>query len=528
MRPFDQSGIFCPGASISELRHHAVKGAGATLLSTSSGLAVQVVATVVLARILVPADFGVVAMVTTFSLLLVNFGLNGFSEAILQWDKISHCLVSNLFWINVSAGLVLMSGFAATGSLMARFYGDPRVATVAVGISLTILITSTSVVHIALLKRGMRFAEASANDIIARVVSVVVSILLGLAGLGYWALVAGAIAQPFSQTIGAWIVCRWIPGRPRYVKGTGAMMWFALNVYGRFSINYLARNTDNLLVGWRFGSVSLGFYKRAYDLFLLSASQVVSPLTSVAVSVLSRLNKNAAQYRRYLLSSLSMTAFLGMALGADLTLVGKDIIRLLLGPGWETAGRIFTLFGPGVGIMLLYGTHGWIHLSIGTANRWLRWVFVELAVTAVLFVVGLRWGPEGIALAWTVSFWILTLPAFWYAGKPVHLGVAPVVGAVWRYVVASIIAGCASEAALREIPSLFVRADWLGAAIRVGATSLLFGGLYLCAVVVLHQGYAPLRQAAGLIGEMISRSTSTSPLSPLAACKTETSTAVGP
>jgi len=110
-------------------------------------------------------------------------------------------------------------------------------------------------------------------------------------------------------------------------------------------------------------------------------------------------------------------AFVGMGIGADMTLIGKDVILLVLGPGWATAGRIFKFFGPGVGIMLIYNTHGWLHLSIGTAHRWFRWVVVEFAVTFLLFLVGIHWGPEGIAGAWTLSFWILTIPAFWYAGK---------------------------------------------------------------------------------------------------------------
>ena len=84
------------------------------------------VSTVVLARLLTPSDFGLVAMVTTFILLLTNFGLNGFTEAIQQREEINRGLVSNLFWINLVAGGLLTAGFAAAGSLLARFYGDAK------------------------------------------------------------------------------------------------------------------------------------------------------------------------------------------------------------------------------------------------------------------------------------------------------------------------------------------------------------------------------------------------------------------
>ncbi len=505
MRPFDANGIFQPTADARDLRRLAVKGVGATMFSSSFSLGIQIIATVVLARILAPQDFGIVAMVTTFSLLLVNFGLNGFTEAVVQREEINHSLVSNLFWINIGVGTLLTVGFAACGTLLARFYENPKVIPAAVGISATIFVTSTSVQHLALLKRAMRFSALSANDIVARVAYVGVAIVAGLMGWGFWALIAGNVAQLVSQSIGAWILCRWLPGRPRRVPGTASMVRFAVNIYGRFTMNYFARNMDNLLVGWRFNAQALGFYKKAYDLFALSASQLVSPLTSVAVSALSRLNPASAQYKRYLLNALAVTALVGMGVGANLTLVGPDVIRLLLGPGWEEAGRIFTFFGPGIGIMLLYGTHGWIHLSLGRGDRWLRWGMVEFAVTGTLFVLALAWGPVGIAIAWTASFWILTIPAFWYACKPIHFGVQPIVVAVWRYVAASVMAGLAAFAIIGTIPVLRAPTTAMEAAVNILVKSAVFETIYVGAVVLLHWGYAPLSQFAGLLREMVSR-----------------------
>ena len=173
---------------------------------------------------------------------------------------------------------------------------------------------------------------------------------------------------------------------------------------------------------------------------------------SVALAALSRLNQDPVRFRRYLANSLGIIAFVGMAVGADLTLVGKDVVRLVLGPKWSESGRIFELFGPGIGVMLLSSTVGWIHLSIGKPGRWLRWTLVETAVTALLFLVALPWGPAGIAVAWSVSFWILLIPAFWYAGRPIGFGVSSLIAAVWRYAAASLLAGLATAAIVRGTP----------------------------------------------------------------------------
>jgi O-antigen/teichoic acid export membrane protein/glycosyltransferase involved in cell wall biosynthesis len=484
------------------LRRSTVRGAGATLLAGVLTLGIQVGATMVLARLLTPTDFGLVAMVTTFSLLLVNFGYNGLTEAIVQRDEINHALASNLFWISVSFGVLLTIGFAEAGSLLARFYHDAAVQRVAVGVSLTIFATSLSTVHLALLKREMRFSWVSMNDICARFVSVGLSIVLGLMGWGYWALVAGVVALSVSTGIGAWIMCRWMPGRPRHAAGTGSTVRFALHTYGNFAVNYSSRNTDNLLVGWRFDAQSLGFYKKAYDLFAVTASQLTSTISVVVVASLSRVRKDPARYRRYLLDALAVTAFVGMGLGGVLTLIGKDLILILMGPKWGPAGQIFAFFGPGVGVMILYSTHGWIHLSLGRADRWFRWAILEFIVTCLLFIAGLRWGPIGIATAWSASFWILTIPAIRYAGAPISLRTTDVLSAVWKYFAASTAAALSTALLMRELPSLAGLPGPAGAILRIVVDSILVTPLYLGAIVLLHGGFAPLFQMAGLFREM--------------------------
>jgi PST family polysaccharide transporter len=500
-RPFDESGVFVLNAGGHEVRRLAVRGASATTLAQAFGMGIQIVSTLILARLLMPADFGLVTMVTTFSLLFMNAGGNGFTEAVLQRKELDHPLVSNLFWINVGTGLVLTIVFAAAGSLLAWFYGNPRVVHVAIGLSLTIFLTSVSVLHLALMMRGMRFPTVYANQILARFLSVAVSILLAWAGWGYWALVGGAVAQPLCECVGAWSLCRWIPGLPRRVAGTGSMVRFALSVYGRFSFNYFSRNVDNLLVGWRFNAQALGFYKKAYDLFALSA--ILQSFTPVAVAALSRLSHDTQQYKRHLLSALSVWAFLGMGVGGAITLSGKDLIRILLGPRWEPAGQIFTFFGPGFGVMFIYGIHGWIHLSIGRPGRWLRWGIIEFLVTASMFVLALPWGPAGVATSWSLSLLILTIPALWYAGRPIDFGAASILGAIWKFVVASLLAGCTTALIVGRSRFLVPIPGLAEAVARMAATSVLFGLLYISAVTALHRSCTPLYQVFRLLREML-------------------------
>lgn len=502
MIPFDTSGAFHPGNGGYELRRLAVRGAAATVSASALSLGVQVISTVILARLLTPADFGVVTMVTTFSLLLASFGLNGFMDAVIQFEEMDRYTASNLFWLNSGVGLLLAIAFAAAGSQLARFYGNPLVANVAAGLSVGIFIAALSVIHQALLKRAMRFGGTSANDFIGRALNTVVSILLALRGWGYWALVAGILSQQLSVTIGAWWLCRWVPSLPRRTGNTGVAVRFAVKVYGRFCLGYSTQNVDNLLVGWRFNAVALGFYKKAYDLFALSGSQLIAPLHNVALASLSKLNRDPVRFRRYLANALGIIAFVGMAVSADLTLIGNDVVRLVLGPKWSESSRIFALFGPGIGVMLLCGAIGWVHLSLGNPGRWFRWSLVELGVTLSLFLTALRWGPEGIAAAWSVSYWSLLIPGFWYAGRSIGFGASALIAAIWRHAAAALISGLAVAAIIRGTPFWYTPSTTGAALWAIIVVSTLFVTVYLGATIVLHWGVAPLRQVASLLREL--------------------------
>jgi O-antigen/teichoic acid export membrane protein len=503
LTPFDSHGDFRPVANEGGLRQSAIRGAGASIAGQLASFAVMISSVVVLARLLTPADFGIVTMITTFSLLFRSFGLNGFTELIMQREELSESLASNLFWVELGVGIILTLAFAGSGPLLARFYHNPAAARVAAGMSLTIGIGCLGWIHMGLLQRAMHFRTTALINFTGQLILVVVTIALAMVGWHYWALVWGSVAQTIVVTAGAWLTCRWRPTRMSAAHGTGSGLKFATHVYLRFAFGYLTRNTDNLLVGWRFGAQSLGFYKKAYDLFVLPENQLLAPLSAVVVSTLSRVNGNRAQFQRYFLRAVAVLALVGMGVGADFALVGKDLIRFLLGPGWDEAGRIFALFGPGIGVMLLYNTHGWVHLSIGRPERWFRWALMEFLVTASLFLLALHWGPSGVALAWTISFFLLMFPGFWYAGKPIGMGIGPVFAVIWKFFVASAVAGLAASAIIRFIPHFATGLGTASAFIRMVSVSLLFFVLYLAGIIALHQGLKPLTDAADLFQDIL-------------------------
>lgn len=487
-----------------DVKNRAIRGAGATIFANAVSFLVHFLSTIILGRLLTPNDFGLVAMVTTFSLLFQNFGVNGFTEAIIQKEDLDHDTMSTLFWLNAAISSSLTVVFMLMGPLLVWFYGEPHLNLIVIGVAFSIIMGAMSTLHMGILRRNMKFHLTSGIEVVARTASIVVAVFLACFGWGYWALVANTVTYPLVVAIGGWTFCGWRPASPSSGTKILSILTFAFHTYGNFALNYFSRNIDKLLIGWRYAAQSLGYYKKAYDLFALPANQLVAPLANVALAALSRLTDEPDKYRRCYLDALSILAFVGMPLSAMLTLSGIDIILLVLGPQWTKAGEIFCYFGASIGIMLIYGTQGWLHLSLGRPDRWVRWGFFECIATSAFFVCGLPFGSEGVAIGYALSFYVLTAPCLYYAGKPIDLRLSSLLSVVWKYFASAFGAGSLSFVILHsnDIGYFF---NCLNVFLRIVAASTLCLSFYLLFVIGLHRSYKPISNFISLVRMMVSR-----------------------
>lgn len=495
--------FFNQGQLKADLKKKAIRGAGATVFSQVAVYGIQMIGTVILARLLSPDDFGLVAMVTVFSILLQNFGMRGFTEATMQSEEIDRSKISTLFWIHVAISTALLTLFISLSPLIAWFYNEPRLKLIVIIISLNFIFNALSTQHLALLRRNLQFYRVSANEIIAAISSVIIAILLASQGWGYWALVARRMTLIAATTVGAWILCRWFPSLPAFGTGVKEMLKFGINTYGNFVMNYFSRNLDKILIGWKHGAQSLGNYERAYYLFVMPVNQSSYPLTSVAVAALSRLRDDPEKFSNYYLKALSVLSLLGMLLSAVLTLIGKDFILLLLGSQWTKAGEIFTVFGPAVGILLVYGTHGWLHLSLGNADKWFRWGLLELLISFLAFLIGLPFGALGVAIAYTLSFYILIGPGLWYAGRPIKISFLTIVRVIWKHYLSGFLAFAFSWIIFYHVEfsyEIFIKMHVLS---RISVASVFCTILYFLFMFILYRSFSPMLDLFAVFMDML-------------------------
>lgn len=475
------------------MKGKAMRGAGATIFTSALSFFVHFFSTVILARLLTPADFGFITMVTAFSLLLQNFGVNGFTEAIIQRTDINHRMISTLFWLNAVISSVLTSLFILMAPFLVWFYNAPQLSAITIGVAFSIIAGGMTTIHMAILRRNMQFYLTSGITVAATVISILLAIAIAWMGGGYWALVAKTVMQPLAIAISGWIFCRWRPGKPSSIKEIIPILKFATHTYGTFTLYYFARNIDKLLIGWRYAAQPLGFYKKAFDLFALPANQLTVPLSNVALAALSRLTTDPDKYRHYYLNTLSIIAFVGMPISAMLTLAGNDIILLVLGPQWTKAGEIFCYFGVSIGIMFIYSTQGWLHLSLGKPDRWFRWSVFEAAATSLFFIAGLPFGIAGVAIAYSLSFYVLAGPGLSYAGKPINLSLSSIISVIWRYFAASLTAGLLSFVIIYKLDFVLPIFVNFNVFTRIAVASTLCLAIYLILVIILYQSVDPIK-----------------------------------
>lgn len=483
-----------------DLRGQAIRGGGVTILSRLLYQCLQIVGTMFLARMIAPGEFGLMAMVTTVTGFFMVFKDLGLNDATIQRAEITHRQVSTLFWINVGFSVVISLLIIVIFSpFVAWFFGEPKLK-MATGVSsLSFLFAGMSTQQLALMKRKLQFMRIAFIEIASLVVSSVVAIVLASYGWGYWALVTRMLTLGVVMMAGAWFLCPWRPGLPKYDKEVRSMLNFGANILGFYFVNYFFKNMDNVLIGWKHGAQPLGYYEKAYNLSVAPSSQITSPLFNVAMPVLSRLQDDPEKYKRYYINALTTLAFVGMPIGGYMSARSKDLILLILGPNWTETARIFFVMGFGIGIHILYGTHGWLHVTLGKTERWFKWGIFASGTTVLAFIIGLKYGPMGVATAYTVMIYLLTIIGLWYAGKPIGLKVKSIISSFWKYLFASIIA------CILTLPEYFPLETIFDYKVRVFLSFLYYILIYLIFVTLLYFSFKPITDLMIKMKELLPR-----------------------
>ncbi len=366
-----------------------------------------------IARLLVPDDFGLLAMVATLTMFLALWTDMGLSWATVQRPDLQGQQVHSLFWTGGLLGMATWLACIIAAPFVAKFYGREELAPICMIMGAGLLCQGLSTQPGALLKRRLQQKEYAFSQTVSNVSANVVCIILAVFGLGYWALVGQAIALPlFLLFLTLWYSA-YRPGLPKISPGAFALLRFGGYVGAFNLISFFQIYLDSILIGRFCGADELGYYSRAMFLRTLPAMYASVVITDVMVSALSALahdkDRFAAAYRR----ALRLIAFVGCLLGVLLGITASESVHLIYGSAWAPVVPILIVLSFPAAVLPVYQTMSWLFIAMGKSRQLFFLTLVLTPIVATAYCIAIKWGAVGIATAaaclFTVPFPLITL-----------------------------------------------------------------------------------------------------------------------
>lgn len=395
----------------------AARGLGVTLAGQVGRFLLQIASTVVLARLLLPEDFGLVAMVvavTGVADIIRDFGL---SAAAVQARTLTADERTNLFWVNLAIGAGCCLAVLAASPLIVAFYREPRIGPVILAVAGVFVVTGANTQFKAELSRTLRFRALALADVASLAAGVATAVTLAVLGFGLWAIVAQQVLVPVVNLLLNVVQCRWRPGRPRRSVSIRRFFRYGGGLAGTQLLSYATKNVDNIAIGAVWGAGPLGLYSRAYQLLMTPLNQINAPLTSVALPVLARVQDDAEVFGRYLRRAQIVGCYVTATVFAVAAGLAAPLVELLFGPRWSAVAPVFAILAVGGIFRAVAQLSYWIYLAKGLTGAQLR-VFLAIRPVMILMILaGLPWGIKGVAVGATAGSVLQWVVPMWDVGR---------------------------------------------------------------------------------------------------------------
>ena len=445
------------------------------------GQAVRFGSSVVLARLLSPADFGYFGMALVITGFLGIFQSLGTIGIIVQKQEISSTLLDSLHVVNIVMGIILAGVLAVSGSWIAALYNDNAVGYVTAVLGFTFIASSFGTVPLALLNRNMLFDRIVGIEFVATVCQVVVGILVAAFGWGVWALVCANLTNSVVLTALCLAFCS-VRLRLRLTwSEIRSVTKFGLHLAGNHVVDHWIIHADKLLIGRYFRAAALGYYSLAWNLYFLPVQSITGLVNRVLFPALSRLQQDDAELRRIVLRSVGGLSFVTFPIMIGLSVIAEPLVLAVYGAQWAPAIPLVIILCP-IGILqTMTGLNSNVLLAKGRSDWLLYWNLGSGAVTILSFFCGLPWGVVGVAAAYGIAMLPLSYLNCAIAFRHIRLPLVDLVTTVQPYAVASAVMAATVLVCRQALGHLeYSLASILTISILVGAM------VYINVVLLMH------------------------------------------
>ncbi len=453
--------------------------AGWQFLSTGLNTGLQMVTSIVLARLLMPKDFGIVAMATMVTGLAGVFSNLGLGQALVQRREVTDEHTRSAFWGTLVMGLLLCGLVILAAPWVGVYFHEPRMVPVLKLISLTFVLSPFAVVPRSLLQRDLDFRTPFFAGLASSVAYGGAGITMALLGYGYWSLVGASLVSGFVSTVALCLLTRYTPPLIPTFRGIADLYGFGVGVTGVGLLTYLASQVDYFAIGRRLNAAALGLYTRAFTLVTMPVSTLAGVLYPVLFPAFSNLQSDLPRLRSAYGRVVTSITLIGYPMLALLGVCAPELIPVVLGEQWSGAvvpTQIMALMGW---VMLIGNPAGAAIKAVGKVylEWWIQVARIVILAPAVWFAT--QWGIVGVAWA-VLGVYLILLPLLlFFIRMCIGFGFRDMACALWVPAVLGL-----SAAAAGEGTRLALLHFGISAAVVLAATLLIGVGTSIAAALL--------------------------------------------
>lgn len=411
---------------------------------------IGLISTVILARLLVPADFGLIAMATSIIAFLQLATAFSFDIPLIQKQDADRSYFDSAWTLNVMFYVLLTVVLMLLAAPAATFYREPRLEAVIYVLAAGFLIQGFENIGIVYFRKELDFRQDFILMLSQKVAGFLVTIPLAFLLRSYWALIAGMVLGNFLGVILSYVLH---PFRPRFsVAAVPELFSFSKWLMLNNVVNFLRQRSPDFIIGRISGTSSLGIFTVAYEISTLPTTELVAPINRVVFPGYSKLSSNIADLRQSYLDVLSVIAIVALPAGFGIAAISTPLVDFFLGSKWVAAGPIVGILAVYGGINAIHSNTASVFNAIGKPHliTWIGVVNILVLITSAI-ALALLHGPTGVAAAYLGTTILITPLVYFYVCREVQLRYRQLMGVIWRPVSCSVLM-YASISAIAAIP----------------------------------------------------------------------------
>jgi PST family polysaccharide transporter len=406
-----------------DIKRKAVRGVAWSGLQRGGAQVVSFVVFTLLARLLAPEAFGLIAIANVFITFVNIFLDQGFGSAIIQREELQDGHLDTAFWSAVGMGAALMAAGLFSAGFIARLYSEPTLEPVLRWVALNVLILALGSTQRSVLNRELAFDKLAIRRLAAEAVGGVTGVAMAFAGYGVWSLVGRNITRDLTSAGLLWRLSDWRPGLRATRRHFKEMSWFGANIIGDRLLTFVNRDADKLLIGYFLGATALGYYSIGARLVRLLLDLTLGTFVSVAFPVFSRIQVERERIRSAFYQATRYTSAIGFPAFVGLSLVAGGAVPLLFGAKWL----------PAIEIVQALAFLGVVHamgyfippllLAEGRPDWGLALSFLRAVLNLTFILILVRWGVVAVALGFVLREAIMLPLKLWAVKQVIDLDV---------------------------------------------------------------------------------------------------------